>query len=153
MKSFFNFSVKFFWPYVIFLAPLILIFGLGGIVNLVIALSSQVFHATLRTGLSALSVTLLPFLIMAVCYFLRKKFKNNLHFGILLYISQIFIVFIPCYAILVAMGGTSMATADGLTSRVSYTTQLIYSGPYFFLLLNIFVVPWTVFSLRKYKKD
>ncbi len=98
----------------------------------------------------AFLMALLPvflFYLLTVCYRLYLRASAWLMKGLIVYGFWIIEIFSVGYFVLLAIGGTSMASAEGVASRGA-----LYGGAVFYSILPIvwsqlFVIPWVCFSI------
>jgi hypothetical protein len=137
-------SVSEFWPYLLAWLPFAAVFGLGGLVNLLVPGGGG-------AGLPSILLTLAPPALMGAgglavdCAAGRPWLRAGLS-----YLTQLLLSAALIFPLFSALGGLSMAAADGgegtARSRRRASAAAAASGLGF---AHLFIIPWTLSRARR----
>lgn len=103
---------------IIIWAPIVLVFGWGGLILMMIAKDGAFL-----LGLRGIGLVAFPLPLMYLAYLAQKKTKTRLPQWFILYCFWFLIFFIGSHFLLAALGGLSMATVDNATDQMSWNIR------------------------------
>lgn len=131
------------------LAPMLLLYGtllFGALLSLLLSLGSATPGADGLFGLPMLTLGLVlaPALVVLALARLLSRARNWLQRGLLLYLALDLLSMGLLFALLLGLGGVSMAAVEGAVAMRGLTAGAALETAVGLLVAQLLIVPWTV---------
>jgi Na+/H+-dicarboxylate symporter len=142
--GFSKYGWKYFAPYLVLATAALVVFGLGGFVNLLIPGEGY------KTGIQILITGISPLAVLWISYQTTLRAQSHVAIVLNFYITQVLVVAIIFGGIFVGLGRAFQAMVEKSLSRDQFQSQTLHTLINTLVFLHLFILPWTIFAVKRY---